>query len=83
MSFRHAVELLRDGVSSLAAGPAAVKHTTVRKLDAPVALDVDVQALLNQVIDYYHATLNQSPEALAYLQARGLDHPANAVRGRV
>ena len=27
------------------------------------------------MIDFYHATLKQSPEALAYLQARGLDHP--------
>ena len=32
-------------------------------------------AVLGQVIDYYHATLKQSPEALAYLQKRGLHHP--------
>jgi DNA primase len=75
VSFRHAVELLRDGVSSLAAGSGTVKRTTVKKLDAPVALDADEQALLTQTIDYYHATLKQSPEALAYLKARGLDHP--------
>ena len=73
VSFRHAVELLRDGVSSLAAGSGAVKRTTVRKLDAPVALDVDEQVLLNQVIGYYHETLKSSPEALSYLQARGID----------
>jgi DNA primase catalytic core len=72
VSFRHAVELLRDGVSSLAAGSGAVKRTTVRALDAPVALDVDEQVLLNQVIDYYHETLKTSPEALAYLQTRGI-----------
>lgn len=70
VSFRHAVELLRDGVSSLAAAP--VKRSTVRALDAPVSYDADDQVLLNQVIDYYHETLKQSPEALAYLQARGL-----------
>lgn len=70
VSFRHAVELLRDGVSSLAAAP--VKRSTVRALDAPVSYEADDQALLNQVIDYYHETLKQSPEALAYLQARGL-----------
>jgi len=75
VSFRHAVELLRDGISSLAAGPAAVKRTTVRKLDAPVAIDADDQALLDQVIDYYHATIKQAPEALAYLKERGLAHP--------
>ena len=75
VSFRHAVELLRDGVAVLAAGPSVVKHATVRKLDAPVAREADDQALLNRTIDYYHATLKQSPEALAYLKARGLDHP--------
>lgn len=73
VSFRHAVELLRDGVSSLAAGSGAVKRTTVRVLDAPVALDVDEQVLLNQVIDYYHEVFTASPEALAYLKARGID----------
>jgi DNA primase len=73
VSFRHAVELLREGISSLAADP--VKRSTVRKLDAPVAFDTDDQALLNQTIGYYHETLKQSPEALAYLKARGLHHP--------
>ena len=73
VSFRHAVELLREGVPVLAAAP--VKRSSVPKLPAPVSLDADDQALLNQVIDYYHATLKHSPEALAYLKARGLDHP--------
>ena len=77
VSFRHAVELLRDGVMtlktnpSLAAGSGAVKRATVRALDAPIAFDADAQALLNQVVDYYHDTLKQSPEALAYLESRG------------
>jgi len=76
VSFRHAVELLREGIPSLAApGAAPVKQSTVRKLPAPVSLDADDQALLNQVIDYYHETLKASPEALAYLKARGLNHP--------
>ena len=76
ISFRHAVELLREGlsaVSALTANP--VKRSSVRKLDAAIALDADDQALLNQVIGYYHETLKQSPEALEYLRARGLDHP--------
>jgi DNA primase catalytic core len=70
VSFRHAVELLREGISSLVAHP--VKQTTVRKLPPPVQFDADDQALLNQVIDYYHQTLKQSPEALAYLDKRGI-----------
>ena len=49
-----------------------VKHSTVRALPPPVSLDADDQALLDQVIGYYHQSLKQSPEALAYLAARGL-----------
>ncbi|MGO9443389.1 MAG: CHC2 zinc finger domain-containing protein [Thiobacillaceae bacterium] len=73
VSFRHAIELLREGISTLAATP--VKAGTVRKLEAPVQFDSDDQALLNQVVDYYHETLKQSPQALAYLESRGLTHP--------
>jgi len=73
VSFRHAVELLRDGVSSLAAGSGSIKHGTVRVLAAPVAPDADGQSLLNQTIGYYHETLKASPDALAYLKARGID----------
>jgi DNA primase len=66
--------------SSLAASPAAdpaapVKRTTVRSLASPVALDADDQALLAQTVGYYHQRLKETPEALAYLAARGLDHP--------
>jgi len=73
VSFRHAVELLKQGLPSLAAAP--VKRTTVRALPPPITIDADDQALLNQVIGYYHDTLKESPEALAYLKARGLEHP--------
>lgn len=86
VSFRHAVELLREGVadsgtSSLAANdgtgkPVAVKRTTVRVLDAPITFDADDQALLGQVVNYYHDTLKQSPEALAYLASRGFSGQA-------
>ena len=75
VSFRHAVELLKEGLPSLAAGSRMVKQSTVSKLPAPVAPDADDQRLLNQVIDYYHAILKQSPEAASYIQSRGLDHP--------
>jgi DNA primase catalytic core len=81
ISFRHAVELLREGIPALAAAP--VKRSTVPKLPAPVSIDADDQAVLNQVIDYYHDTLKQSPEALAYLQGRGLDHPELIERFRL
>ena len=50
-------------------------RSTVPQLAAPVSLDADDLRCCSQVVDYYHATLKQSPEALAYLEARGLDHP--------
>jgi len=77
ISFRHAVELLHTDPSLAATVPseAPVKRTTVRTLPAPVAFDADDQALLNQTIGYYHESLQQSPDALAYLKTRGLDHP--------
>ncbi|HWU55043.1 MAG TPA: CHC2 zinc finger domain-containing protein, partial [Rhizomicrobium sp.] len=74
VSFRHAVELLREGLGSITTG--TVKHGTVRALPPPVSMDADDQALLDQVTDYYHQTLKASPEALAYLAARGLTDPA-------
>jgi DNA primase catalytic core len=74
VSFRHAVELLREGVIPLAA-EGAVKRSTVRALPAPVAFDADDQALLNQTLAYYHERLLATSEAQAYLVARGLDHP--------
>jgi DNA primase catalytic core len=72
VSFRHAVELLRDDVSSLAAEN-PIKQNTVPKLETPVTTDADDQAMLRQVIDYYHQTLKQEPEAQEYLAKRGLD----------
>ncbi|MFY9316656.1 MAG: CHC2 zinc finger domain-containing protein [Burkholderiales bacterium] len=75
VSFRHAVELLREGLSSSAAAP--VKRTTVRALSAPVSLDADDQGLLDQVVlGYYAPELKRSPEVLAYARARGIDDPA-------
>src|SRR3546814_18384742 len=71
VSFRHAVELLRDGAPL--DGPASSSspvRATVRKLAAPVAFDADDAVLLAQVVDYYHETLKASPEPLAYLAAR-------------
>jgi DNA primase catalytic core len=72
VSFRHAVEQLRDGVAAAGAGAAVLKHSTIPALDAPVALDADDQKLLDQVTAYYHQSLKQSPEALAYLAERGM-----------
>jgi len=66
ISFRHAVEILRK--SSAARMPGV----TTRVLESPVTMDADDTATLDQVTEYYHSTLKESPEALAYLEKRGL-----------
>ena len=72
VGFRHAIEILSESNPSLVASPTPVKKTTVPKLDSPLSAYVDDQALLQQVIDYYHHTLKQSPEAQEYLAKRAL-----------
>ncbi len=52
-----------------------IKRSRTKKIVTPFQRDTDDQKLLNQVIDYYHQTLKQSPEAQAYLEKRGLIHP--------
>lgn len=75
VSFRHAVELLRADHPSLAAPVERIvtKATTAAvQLEAPVSAESgDAEALL-EVVDFYHETLQSSPEALAYLESRGL-----------
>ena len=73
VSFRHAVELLRADVA-VGESP-VVKVATIRKLPPPVDRSADDAAMLEQVVAYYHETLKQSPEALKYLESRGLTNP--------
>ena len=70
VSFRHAVELLRADAGLAELGTPTPR--TRAKLPAPVALDAGEQELLDQIIGYYHETLLASPEALAYLERRGI-----------
>ncbi len=70
VSFRHAVELLREGFPSLAA--TAPRAASARKLPPPVRDDAGHVELLGQVARFYNETLKKSPEALAYLEKRGL-----------
>ena len=75
VSFRHAVELLRGDLPSFAVdggakGPS--RKSSKRKLPPVVERSADDAALLERVVGYYHATLKESPEALSYLEHRGL-----------
>jgi DNA primase len=76
VSFRHAIELLKADHPSLAAlVERPVKKSSTAKLAPPVRIDSGDQEVLRQVVAYYHETLKQSPEALQYLESRGLAHP--------
>ena len=49
--------------------------TNGKSTGAPSSLltpDADDQTLLREVLDFYHSTLKGSPEALAYLESRGI-----------
>ncbi|MGH9772536.1 MAG: CHC2 zinc finger domain-containing protein [Candidatus Acidiferrales bacterium] len=72
VSFTHAVETLRRGLPPLAAAAPAARCKPSPSAGVPRAAASDEQALLDEVIGYYHATLLESPEARAYLEKRGL-----------
>lgn len=87
VSFRRAVEVLREQAGQTPSlldrieepavsvpGPAK-GYTRRQQAAATLIASAEDQALLDQVIGFYHATLKQSPEALAYLAKRGLTHP--------
>jgi DNA primase catalytic core len=87
VSFRNALEILKQrdnpGVLSREIRHVKVKKPPIRQLDSPFNFDTDTdrdkpvenQILLNQVMDFYHQNLKQSPEGLDYLQQRGLKNP--------
>jgi DNA primase len=82
LSFRHAVEFLRSGGSASAvsstplnesSGP--LRKTTAKRIHDTSLRGADMQGTLQRVVGYYHATLKESPEAISYLQQRGIMHP--------
>jgi len=73
VSFRHAVELLTSG--EWKAGNTGAKVSTVRKLAPPIEAQAEDREVLRQVVEFYHESLKESPEALRYLESRGLTHP--------
>jgi len=80
VSFRLAVEILRKDVPMLASSSATSIHegkpppkrASVVKLPRLASLEEPDAALLLRVVNYYHATLKESPEALRYLESRGI-----------
>jgi DNA primase len=79
VSFRYAVELLREGIPSLAVAATGSngtrpppKKSVVQRMPVVGERTTDDDTLMQEVVAYYHATLKQSPEALAYLAERGI-----------
>jgi DNA primase catalytic core len=73
VSFHHALEMLKRDHFPLEAGPTQpVKQSTVRKLPPLIDATAEDKKLLEIVVNYYHRTLKDSPEAQRYLVKRGL-----------
>jgi DNA primase len=71
VSFRHAVELLREGGPlPLVAGP--VKRSSAAQLGGLVEAGMNDAAMRLAVTAFYHETLKADAEALGYLEKRGL-----------
>jgi DNA primase catalytic core len=70
VSFKHALELLKRDYQPTAGPPP--KISTVPKLPPLFMATADDKKLLRAVVDYYHQTLKQTPEAQQYLVKRGL-----------
>jgi DNA primase catalytic core len=66
VTFRQAVEILREK---------AFPGGTVATSSPTTPATAEDREPLNQVTDYYHQTLKKSPEALSYLEKRGLNNP--------
>jgi DNA primase len=79
VSFRHACELLAKQHPAIAGPATGADEAQQKKLSQgklrqaqSFSLEEGDQALLDQVIEFYHQTLKSSPEALQYLDSRGL-----------
>ncbi len=74
VSFRHAVEILRNDVAlpSTSSSKAPPARSITAKLPPVVKPDLEDQELLRRVVSYYHKTLLSEPKALEYLAQRGL-----------
>ena len=80
LSFREAVNFLQScsgigsaSTSAVASSSAGAKTSSPPA--APISLSAADHELLLQTVDYYHKTLRETPEAIAYLEKRGIYSP--------
>jgi len=72
LSLRKAVERLRGELGN---NPAVVPLVAKDEPEVFTEDEAGRQKLLGRVVDFYHHTLLTSPEAVAYLEKRRLNHP--------
>ncbi|EPG8293380.1 CHC2 zinc finger domain-containing protein, partial [Escherichia coli] len=72
LSLRKAVERLK---AELGDNPAVVPLVTKDEPEIFAEDEAGRQKLLSRVVEFYHHTLLNAPEAVAYLEKRRLDHP--------
>lgn len=84
VSFRHAVELLRESSPALASlaqpgprstAPGPVSRSKTAKLPSLVEPDAGDQVLLGMVVGHYAEALAGHGDAMAFLARRGVDDP--------
>ena len=77
VSLPHAVQLLRNDAPLENTEKVGVTRSHARHLPSLAAgsSGLEAAALLRSVAEFDHANFKQSPEAVAYLASRGLNHP--------
>ncbi|KAF1079096.1 MAG: DNA primase, phage associated [Candidatus Rifleibacterium amylolyticum] len=77
LSFREAVNFLqsRSACSESSLATTATKSKPAATSAAPISLETADHELMLQVVDYYHEALKASPEAISYLEKRGIYSP--------
>ncbi len=73
-TFFEACETLQRELGIAPATTAAPRSETKAQLEVLAAPEERDGVVLRRVVDFYHATLKQSTDALAYLRSRGLEH---------
>ena len=77
VSFRHAVELLRNG-APVTGGP-VVRVSSVPRLPSPLDRSAEDRVLLGQVVGFYADALTTSTDALSFLERRTISGEAAGV----
>ncbi|MBF0547366.1 MAG: toprim domain-containing protein [Candidatus Riflebacteria bacterium] len=80
VSFPHAVQILREMPEVLMQSKNIYENPPVQRrserfLKNPFDSDMSDREILQQVVSFYHSSLKDCPDALKYLEKRGLNKP--------